>query len=222
MIELQLLCGLWKMRAKAARRLAGLEVGDTLPVGELASLGILLTPGLSGSEHEIADLRSALEVRAHEFEFLARSTETASIIVRVVRETDNPLPAYETADSAGLDLRAHLGEPLRLMAGHSALVSTGLRFEIPTGYEGQVRPRSGLALKRGLTVLNAPGTIDADYRGDVGVLLINHSQGVQVIEHGDRIAQIVFAPVARAAWIETSGLSGSSRSEGGFGSTGER
>lgn len=141
--------------------------------------------------------------------------------VRVQRRTGNPLPEYETAGSAGMDLRADLGEPLRLAPGERALVPTGLRLEIPAGFEGQVRPRSGLALKRGLSVLNAPGTIDADYRGEVGVILINHSGEEQVVEPGDRIAQIVFAPVTRAELTETGQLGASSRG-GGFGSTGER
>lgn len=142
--------------------------------------------------------------------------------VRVQRRTDNPLPEYETAGSAGMDLRADLGEPLRLAPGERALVPTGLRLEIPAGFEGQVRPRSGLALQRGLSVLNAPGTIDADYRGEVGVILINHSGEEQVVEPGDRIAQIVFAPVTRAELTETGQLDASSRGRGGFGSTGER
>ena len=120
-----------------------------------------------------------------------------------------------------MDLRAHLDEPLRLAPGERALVPTGLRLEIPAGFEGQVRPRSGLALRRGLSVLNAPGTIDADYRGEVGVILINHSGEEQVVESGDRIAQIVFAPVVRAELTETGQLGASGRG-GGFGSTGER
>ena len=144
------------------------------------------------------------------------------ITVRVVRETDNALPAYETAHSAGMDLRAHLDGALTLNPGERALVPTGMRLEIPPGYEGQVRPRSGLALKRGLTVLNAPGTIDADYRGDVGVILINTSATAQTLEPGDRIAQIVFAPVTRAQLVEVEELGDSARSSGGFGSTGER
>ena len=142
--------------------------------------------------------------------------------VRVQRRTGNPLPEYETAGSAGMDLRADLGGPLRLAPGERALVPTGLRLEIPAGFEGQVRPRSGLALKRGLSVLNAPGTIDADYRGEVGVILINHSGEEQVIEPGERIAQIVFAPVTRAELTETGQLGASGRGGGGFGSTGER
>ena len=120
---------------------------------------------------------------------------TAEITVRIIREGPNPLPEYETADSAGMDLRAHLAAALTLDPGERALVPTGMCMEIPPGYEGQVRPRSGLALKQGLTVLNAPGTIDADYRGDVGVILVNTSKTAQTLEPGDRIAQIVFAPV---------------------------
>ena len=144
------------------------------------------------------------------------------ITVRVVRETDNALPAYETAHSAGLDLRAHLEGTLLLAPGERVLVPTGLRVEIPPGFEGQVRPRSGLAIKRGLTVLNAPGTIDADYRGDVGVVLINHSEQAQRLEPGDRIAQLVFATVARAELVEVEVLADSERGAGGFGSTGSR
>ena len=147
---------------------------------------------------------------------------TDSIRVRVVRATGNPLPAYETVDSAGMDLRAHLSGPVVLEPGERALIPTGLRLEIPPGYEGQVRPRSGLALKRGLTVLNAPGTIDADYRGDVGVILINLSGEAQRVEPGDRIAQLLFAPVTRAALAEVETLADSERGSGGFGSTGER
>ncbi|MFH1571660.1 MAG: dUTP diphosphatase, partial [Gemmatimonadota bacterium] len=122
----------------------------------------------------------------------------------------------------GMDLRAQLESPLVLAPGARALVPTGLRLEIPAGYEGQVRPRSGLALKRGLTVLNAPGTIDADYRGEVGVILVNLSAEDQRLEPGDRIAQIVFAPVTRAELVEVDELADSRRSSGGFGSTGER
>ena len=144
------------------------------------------------------------------------------IKIRITRQTANPLPAYETADSAGMDLRAHLDEPVILAPGERALIPSGLRVEIPPGYEGQVRPRSGLALKRGLTVLNAPGTIDADYRGDVGVILINLSQEEQRIDPGDRIAQLVFAPVTRAELIEVEELEESARGTGGFGSTGKR
>ncbi len=148
--------------------------------------------------------------------------DAPEITVRVIREGPNPLAQYETAHSAGMDLRAHLDGALTLNPGERALVPTGMRLEIPPGYEGQVRPRSGLALKRGLTVLNAPGTIDADYRGDVGVILINTSATAQTLEPGDRIAQIVFAPVTRAQLVEVEKLGDSARSSGGFGSTGER
>ena len=143
------------------------------------------------------------------------------LTIRVLRGTSNELPDYETTHSAGLDLRAHLDEPLSLAPGARALVPSGLRLEIPAGYEAQVRPRSGLALKRGLPVLNAPGTIDADYRGDVGVILVNLSDTEQRIEPGDRVAQLVFAPVTRVCWEEVEQLGESDRGTGGFGSTGE-
>ena len=143
------------------------------------------------------------------------------LTIRVLRGTSNELPDYETTHSAGLDLRAHLDEPLSLVPGARALVPSGLRLEIPAGYEAQVRPRSGLALKRGLTVLNAPGTIDADYRGDVGVILVNLSDTEQRIEPGDRVAQLVFGPVTRVCWEEVEQLGESDRGTGGFGSTGE-
>ena len=149
-------------------------------------------------------------------------SKAPEIMVRVIHEGPNPLPQYETADSAGMDLRAHLDGALTIDPGERALVPTGMRLEMPPGYEGQVRPRSGLALKRGLTVLNAPGTIDADYRGDVGVILINTSAESQTLEPGDRIAQIVFAPVTRAQFIAVEELGDSARSSGGFGSTGQR
>lgn len=143
-----------------------------------------------------------------------------ALTVRIQRLTGNELPAYETIDSAGMDLRAHLDAAVTLAPGARCLIPTGLRIEIPTGYEGQVRPRSGLALKRGLTVLNAPGTIDADYRGDVGVILINLSDQDQLIEPGERVAQLVFAPVIQARWEPVDELTESDRGAGGFGSTG--
>lgn len=142
------------------------------------------------------------------------------IQVRLAKPARVPLPAYQTPASAGMDLRAALDAPLVLEPGARSLVPTGLHLEIPPGYEGQVRPRSGLALKRGLTVLNSPGTIDADYRGEVGVILINLSREAQRIEPGERIAQLVFAPVARAILIEAQTLADSERGAGGFGSTG--
>ena len=143
-----------------------------------------------------------------------------AIRVRVVNKGGQSLPSYETAQSAGMDLRAALAEAMVLAPGARALVPTGLYLEIPPGYEAQVRPRSGLALKRGLTVLNAPGTIDADYRGDVGVILINLSKEDQRIEPGDRIAQLIFTPVTRAVLVEADELGNSARGAGGFGSTG--
>ena len=142
------------------------------------------------------------------------------IEVRILRRTTNPLPAYETVDSAGMDLRAHLDQAIVLEPGERILIPTGLHLEIPPGYEGQVRPRSGLALKQGLTLVNAPGTIDADYRGDVGVILINLSKEDQRVEPGDRIAQLVFAPLTRAVLVEADELGTSARGTGGIGSTG--
>ena len=142
------------------------------------------------------------------------------IQVRVVRKTQHALPEYETSQSAGMDLRADLEETVVLNPGGRTLIPTGLYIEIPAGYEAQVRPRSGLALKRGLTVLNAPGTIDADYRGEVGVILANFSQEVQSVEPGERIAQLLFAPVTRGQLVEVDVLSDTERGRGGFGSTG--
>ncbi|MCA9519785.1 MAG: dUTP diphosphatase [Myxococcales bacterium] len=133
---------------------------------------------------------------------------------------DLPLPSYMSDDAAGVDLRAAVDEPLVLEPGAWALVPTGLALAIPSGYEGQVRPRSGLALRHGITVLNAPGTIDADYRGEVGVILINHSRVHFTIARGERIAQLVIAPVSRVAWDEVEILPETTRAEGGFGHTG--
>ena len=135
------------------------------------------------------------------------------------------LPAYATAHAAGLDLRAAIpeGEAWTLAAGQRRLVPTGLTMAIPEGFEGQVRPRSGLALKHGITVLNAPGTIDADYRGEVAVLLINHGEAPFELRRGERIAQLVFAPVTQAAWEPVPGLEqlgATDRGAGGYGSTG--
>jgi len=145
-----------------------------------------------------------------------------AIRVKVVNKGGQPLPAYETAQSAGMDLRAALEGDLVLAPGARALVPTGLFLQIPPGYEAQVRPRSGLALKRGLTILNAPGTIDADYRGEVGVILVNLSAAEQIIAPGDRVAQLLFAPVTRGELIEVAALEETARGGGGFGSTGDR
>ena len=130
------------------------------------------------------------------------------------------LPAYESELAAGLDLPAALDEPLAVEPGDIVMVPTGLALAIPPGYEGQVRPRSGLAIKKGLTVVNAPGTIDADYRGEVKVGLINLGRATVVLERGERIAQLVIAPVSQAELAETGELPGTQRGEGGFGSTG--
>ena len=145
-----------------------------------------------------------------------------TIQVKVINKGGQPLPTYETAHSAGLDLRAALSEEVVLAPGERGLIPTGLFLEIPPGYEAQVRPRSGLALKRGLTLLNAPGTIDADYRGEVGVIMVNLSAEEQRIGPGDRIAQLIFAPVTRGEWIEVDTLDETERGSGGFGSTGAR
>jgi dUTP pyrophosphatase len=133
-----------------------------------------------------------------------------------------PLPAYATDDSAGMDLMAALAHdtPLTLNTGERGLIPTGLIMEIPKGFEGQVRPRSGLALKHGVTVLNAPGTIDADYRGEVQVILINHGQSSFTIERGMRIAQLIIAPVTQVTLAPQTSLSTTARGSGGFGSTG--
>ncbi len=140
--------------------------------------------------------------------------------VKVINKSGNPLPAYATALSAGLDVRAANAEPIVLEPLGRAMVPTGLFLEIPAGYEVQVRPRSGLAAKRGVTVLNAPGTIDADYRGEVCVILVNLGSEAFVIERGERIAQLVLARHEVIEWEESETLAGSGRGAGGFGSTG--
>jgi dUTP pyrophosphatase len=142
--------------------------------------------------------------------------------VAIINKSNNALPSYETSASAGLDIRAFIEEKLTLSPGERKLIKTGLFLEIPEGYEAQVRPRSGLALKNGITVLNSPGTIDADYRGEIGVILINHSSENFEINSGDRIAQLVFAKVEQAVWFETESLNETERGHGGFGSTGKK
>ena len=133
-----------------------------------------------------------------------------------------PLPAYATPDSAGMDLYAAVLEDVTLDPGERALISTGLRIALPPGYEAQVRPRSGLALRHGISLVNTPGTVDADYRGVVSLLLINHGQQSFTVRRGDRIGQMVVAPVTRATWAEVAELPASERGEGGFGHTGVR
>ena len=140
--------------------------------------------------------------------------------IKLINTSQNPLPLYETTASAGLDIRANLAETITLKPLERTLVKTGIFLEIPVGYEAQVRPRSGLAYKNGVTVLNSPGTIDADYRGEVGVILINLSNENFAINNGERIAQLVFAKVEQAEWLEVEILSDTHRGEGGFGSTG--
>jgi dUTP pyrophosphatase len=143
-----------------------------------------------------------------------------TIEVKLINRSGNPLPEYATALSAGMDVRANLSEKLILQPLERKLIPTGLILEIPAGYECQVRPRSGLALKKGLTVLNSPGTIDADYRGEVGVILINLSNEAVTIEPSERIAQLIFSPVIQVFLNETKELSETDRGSGGFGSTG--
>lgn len=140
--------------------------------------------------------------------------------VKIINHSKHALPSYETSSSAGLDVRANLNGSIELKPMERALVKTGLFIEIPAGFECQVRPRSGLAFKNGITVLNSPGTIDADYRGEVGVILINLSNETFIIQDGERVAQLVFAKVEQAEWEVTIELSETERGAGGFGSTG--
>jgi len=140
--------------------------------------------------------------------------------INIINKSQHALPGYETFASAGMDLRANLTEPVVLEPMERALIPTGLFMELPIGFEAQVRPRSGLALKKGITCLNSPGTIDADYRGEIGVILANLSQERFVIENGERIAQMVIAKHERAEWVEAQELSTTERGAGGFGSTG--
>ena len=140
--------------------------------------------------------------------------------IKIINTSEHPLPSYETMFSAGMDLRVALVESSTLKPLQRAIVKTGLFLELPIGYEAQVRPRSGLAAKKGITVLNAPGTIDADYRGEIGVILVNLSNEDFTIENGERIAQLVIAKHERANWEEVEVLEETDRGSGGFGSTG--
>lgn len=142
--------------------------------------------------------------------------------IQIINNSHHALPEYATPLSAGVDLRANLDEAMTLLPLQRCLVPTGLRMALPEGYEAQVRPRSGLALKKGITVLNSPGTVDADYRGEIGVILINLSQEPFVIEDGERIAQMVIARHEQAEFIEVETLSATERGEGGFGHTGAK
>ena len=142
--------------------------------------------------------------------------------IKIINKSSHDLPHYETIASAGMDLRANISEPITLKPLERTIVKTGLYIELPIGIEAQVRPRSGLAAKKGITVLNAPGTVDADYRGEIGVILVNLSKDDFVINNGERIAQLVIAKHQRAEWQEVNELSETSRGEGGFGSTGTK
>ena len=147
-------------------------------------------------------------------------SEITVAVQRLPHGAELPLPAYATSDSAGMDLLAAVEAEVVLAPGERKLVPSGLAIALPAGYEAQIRPRSGLALKHGITVLNSPGTVDADYRGEVGVILVNLGQAPFAISRGTRIAQMVIAPCSRARWSEAEALSGSERGAGGFGSTG--
>ncbi|MBB1192407.1 dUTP diphosphatase [Flavobacterium sp. SOK18b] len=140
--------------------------------------------------------------------------------INIINKSQHDLPSYETIASAGMDLRANITDPITLKPLERTIVKTGLFIELPIGYEAQVRPRSGLAAKNGVTVLNAPGTVDADYRGEIGVILVNLSNEDFTIQNGERIAQLVIAKHERAEWSVVQELSETSRGEGGFGSTG--
>lgn len=142
--------------------------------------------------------------------------------INIINKSSNALPHYETIASAGMDLRAHLENDIVLPSMERVIIPTGLFMELPVGYEAQVRPRSGLAAKHGLTVLNSPGTVDADYRGEIGVILVNLSNTAFTIKNGERIAQMVIAKHDRAEWEEVQSLSDTSRGTGGFGSTGRK
>ena len=142
--------------------------------------------------------------------------------IKIINKSGNPLPDYATHGSAGMDIRANLTETITLRPMERQLVATGLFIELPDGFEAQIRPRSGLAIKQGLTCLNSPGTIDADYRGEIKVILINLSQENQPIQNGDRIAQMIINKVEIAKWKEVDSLSVTTRNEGGFGHTGKK
>ena len=141
--------------------------------------------------------------------------------IKIVNNSKHPLPSYSTLLSAGMDLRAHLDEAVTLVSGARTLVPTGLYISLPKGYEAQIRPRSGLALKKGITVLNTPGTIDADYRGEIGIIVINLSQEDFVINDGERIAQMIVAKYEIVEWEQVESLDETGRGAGGFGHTGQ-
>lgn len=145
---------------------------------------------------------------------------TATVKVRIINESGYDLPAYATTASAGMDVRAAVAAPVTLQPLDRALIPTGLRMALPEGYECQIRPRSGLALRSGITILNSPGTIDADYRGEIGIIMINLSREPFTVNPGERIAQMVIAPVTQAVWEPCAELDDTERGAGGFGHTG--
>lgn len=157
----------------------------------------------------------------HLIHILATSKFRVKMIVKIVNQSNNPLPEYSTIHSAGMDIRANLSDPIVLKPLERILVPTGLFIELPVGYEAQIRPRSGLALKKGITVLNSPGTIDADYRGEVGIILVNLSNEEFVIQHGERICQMVIARHEHIGWETVEVLEETVRGAGGFGHTGK-
>jgi len=148
--------------------------------------------------------------------------QMSKIQIRIINQSSNPLPEYATPDASGMDIRANLQMPQTLKPFERILISTGLFIELPGGYEAQIRPRSGLAIKQGITCLNTPGTIDADYRGEIKIILINLSQEEQVIQHGDRIAQMIIQKVEKAVLKEVEQLEITTRNAGGFGHTGKQ
>ena len=145
-----------------------------------------------------------------------------AVQVKIINQSANPLPAYATEGASGMDIRAHLEHAMTLRPLERCLVPTGLFIELPAGYEAQVRPRSGLAIKQGITCLNTPGTIDADYRGEIKIILINLSADAQVIQPGDRIAQLVIQTVEHCTWVPAESLEETARNAGGFGHTGKQ
>ncbi len=146
----------------------------------------------------------------------------SKVQVKIINQSGNPLPEYATQGSSGMDIRANLEMPYSLQPFERALIPTGLFIELPEGYEAQIRPRSGMAIKQGITCLNSPGTIDSDYRGEIKIILINLSQEQQVIQSGDRIAQMIIQKTEKAEWVEVKELELSVRNEGGFGHTGKK
>ncbi|HEX8313886.1 MAG TPA: dUTP diphosphatase [Flavisolibacter sp.] len=144
-----------------------------------------------------------------------------SLLLKIINHSPFPLPQYATEGSSGMDLRANITESIQLRSLERCLVPTGLHIELPQGYEAQVRPRSGLAIKQGITCLNSPGTVDSDYRGEIKIVLVNLSADVQLIEPGERIAQLVIQKIEKAAWQQVEILEETARNNGGFGSTGK-